>query len=169
MKQKGVFSPLRREGWGVEWVCLQAVCTSVLREQGLFHMQPCIHLNCDLSQLLGYVISSVGGNCVKQAHVKDSIQKMLNDQNVTFYVRAENKNGKKKNQLRFSSSRCITIIRCLTSLTGRKVSLTHAPMWMHACALTECTCTHKCACTHACTHTHLDTGSIIPAVLKIEE
>lgn len=72
-------------------MCLQAVCTSILREQALFFsfLQSCIYLICDLSQLLGYVISSVGGNCVKQAHVKDSIQKILNDQSVTFYIRAE--------------------------------------------------------------------------------
>lgn len=122
----------------------------------------CSH-DSDLSQLLGYAISSVGGNCVKRAHVKDSIQKILNDQSVTFYVRAEKKG--EKNKLLFSSSRCITIIRSLTSLTGGKVSLTHAPMWMPACALTQRACTLSVPRAH----TRLDTGSILPAVLKIEK
>lgn len=95
-KAKRCFFSSREGGLG-GWVGVSSSSLHInFARAGFFHLESCIHLNCDLSQLLGYVISSVGGNCVKQAHVKDSIQKILKDQSVTFYVRAENKNRKKE-------------------------------------------------------------------------
>lgn len=110
----------------VEWVCLQAFCTSNLRVQSFFFLQQCVHLNCDLSQLLGCVISSVGGDCVKEAHVEDSVQHP--ERLKCHFLHKRRTFFKKRASCRFSFSGCIMIISCLTSLTGRKVSLTHAPM-----------------------------------------
>lgn len=53
----------------------------------------CIHLDSDLSKLIGYDVSSVGGKSVKQSHVKGSIQKTVIDQGFTFYVTPEKKGG----------------------------------------------------------------------------